>query len=922
MEKIKFNWKEYANCSRKASAEGMVLLKNDDKTLPLKKEDKISIFGRIQLDYYKGGMGSGGLVNVPYTIGIPEGLRAAGYKLNEELEDIYKEWVKDHPFDKGCGWATEPLSQEEMVLTEDIVEKAAKETEVAVIIIGRCAGEDKDSKPGKGAYLLRDEEETMLDLVCKSFKKTVVLLNVGGIMDMSWVDKYNPQAVLYVWQGGCEGGNAVADVVSGKVNPSGRMSDTLAVSLDSYPSTANYGNLEKNYYKEDIFVGYRYFESVAKDKVLYPFGFGLSYTDFSQELVSFDATAEKINVEIKVTNIGDVSGKESVQIYYSPASGKLSKPVINLIRYKKTTELNPGESEVLAFEFNVSEMSSYDDAGYTGEKSCFVLEPGKYEVLFGKNIRDTKAAGEINIDKLIVTEKLYEALSPIEEFERMVIRNGEIAYEKVPTRSYDLIDRINRKRPENREYTGDKGYKLVDVYDNKISMAEFVDQLSDNDLICASRGEGMCSVKVTPGIAGSFGGVTENLNKQFGIPIAGVADGPAGIRMDNGTTAFLLPIGTALACTFDEEIVTKLFEHLGIELLYNKIDSLLGPGINMHRNPLNGRNFEYFSEDPYLSGSMAVAELKGMHKYGVTGTIKHFVGNDQEAARHNANAIISERALREIYLKPFEMAVKQGDAYLIMSTYGPLNNIWTAGNFDLNTSVLRDQWGYKGMVMTDWWAKVNDERGGEINVQNTAPMIRAQNDVCMVCNSAETNSAGDTAEEGFKTGFITRGDLLRNAGNIFGAVIKSAVMKRFLGREDFEIEEINKPKSQYEKQIVMNRTVGKIGEPFSLDLDGISTEAGTNVQFPVKICEAGLYEITIKVRSDLGDLAQMNLTVSMNKTVLGVVNITGTKNEWIERKVSFMYPSAQECYFDFYFGQSGMDIGEITFNKTKDFIRH
>ena len=919
MEKVKFDWEEYAKCSRKAAAEGMVLIKNDKQALPLNKDEKISIFGRIQFDYYKGGMGSGGLVNAPYIIGIPEGLEAAGFSINQELVEVYKKWVETHPFDKGCGWATEPLSQIEMALDDDTVKNAAKESDVAIIIIGRCAGEDKDSEPGKGAYLLSDEEEIMLEKVCETFEKTIVLLNVGGIMDMSWVAKYNPAAVVYVWQSGCEGGNAVADVLSGKINPSGRMCDTLATSLDAYPSTANYGDIEKNIYKEDIFLGYRYFESVAQDKVLYPFGYGLSYTSFSQKVLDFERIEDRIKIDIEITNTGLVAGKDVVQIYYMPADGKLSKPVKNLIRYKKTAELLPGESEVIILTFNIDEMSSYDDGGYTGNKSCFVLEPGDYTVLIGENVRDTKVAGTFTIDELIITEKLEEALSPVEDFERMVVVDGKIASQSTPTRTYDLLNRIKENRPKDRACTGDLGYKFADVYNGKVTMEEFLDQLSDFDLICMSRGEGMCSVKVTPGIAGSFGGVTETLNKTFGIPIAGVSDGPSGIRMDNGTAAFLLPIGTALACTFDEVIVEELFEHLGLELLYNKIDALLGPGLNMHRNPLNGRNFEYFSEDPYLTGSMTVAELKGMHKYGVTGTIKHFVGNDQELSRHNANAVISERALREIYLKPFEMAVKQAGAYSIMTTYGPVNGLWTAGSYDLCTTILREQWDYDGFVMTDWWPKINDETGEDISIRNTSPMIRAQNDVFMVYNDALTNSNNDTAEEGFKKGVFTRGELLRNAANICRVIMKSPIMKRILGNEEFEIEEVNKPKGRFEKEITMNRVEKKIGEDLYLDLEGLCTDGGTNVQFPIKIVEPGQYQIDIKLRSDLGEVAQMNLTVSMNKTVLGTVNITGTKNEWIHRKVEFTCLSAPESYMDFYFGQSGMDIGEVKFTRIGDY---
>ena len=256
----------------------------------------------------------------------------------------------------------------------------------------------------------------------------------------------------------------------------------------------------------------------------------------------------------------------------------------------------------------------------------------------------------------------------------------------------------------------------------------------------------MCSPKATPGIASAFGGVTDSL-KAFGIPVAGCSDGPSGIRMDCGTIAFSLPNGTLLACTFNPELVEQLYEMEGMELRKNQIDTLLGPGMNIHRNPLNGRNFEYFSEDPCVAGTMAAAQLKGMGKYGVTGTIKHFAGNNQEFKRHDANGVVSERALREIYLKGFEIAVKEGHAYSIMSTYGPINGIWTAGSYDLLTTILRKDWGYQGMVMTDWWAKMNEE-GEEGSQSNTIPMVRAQNDVYMVVSDSASNSANDNTMEG------------------------------------------------------------------------------------------------------------------------------------------------------------------------------
>src|SRR5699024_7636431 len=279
---------------------------------------------------------------------------------------------------------------------------------------------------------------------------------------------------------------------------------------------------------------------------------------------------------------------------------------------------------------------------------------------------------------------------------------------------------------------------------------------SKEDLFHIVRGEGMSSPKVTPGIAGAFGGITEEL-KQLGILVAGCADGPSGIRMDSGTSAFSIPNGTALSCSFNEELSRELFEFMGLELRKNRIDSLLGPGINIHRNPLNGRNFEYFSEDPLLTGKMTVAQLKGMAKYDVTGTIKHFSCNNQEHSRNYANAILSERALREIYLKGFEMAVKEGNASSIMTSYGPINGLWTASNYDLLTTILREEWGFDGIVMTDWWAKGNDE-GETGSRKNISAMIRSQNDLYMVTRDAKLHAIDTNAAEELDMGKVTVGD--------------------------------------------------------------------------------------------------------------------------------------------------------------------
>lgn len=910
------DWMEYAKTARQMVAEGCVLVKNDDKALPLIKGERISIFGRIQSDYYKSGTGSGGMVNTPYVVSIPEGLKHSGtVTINEELVSIYDEWKKQNPFDQGVGWAQEPWCQKEMPLTDEVVMEAAGKSDAALIIIGRTAGEDKDNSATQGSYLLTDEEEAMLSIVCQHFERTIVVLNVGNIIDMKWVDRFQPKAVLYTWQGGSEGGNGIADVLTGKVSPCGKLSDTIAFDIEDYPSTKDFGSEERNFYTEDIYVGYRYFETVAKEKVSYPFGFGLSYTEFEIQTYDFLHNDNQISFQVSVTNRGKTAGKEVVQVYYCPPQGLLGKPFKNLIRFEKTKELQPGESQSFSIEIRPEEMASYDDSGMTGHKSCYVLEAGEYQLYAGSSVRHTTIAGSIEIQELKITQKCQAACVPVIPFQRLrpqvqtdgrVIRNTE----EVPLRAYDMAERIRENLPITLEQTGDKGIRLIDVKEGRASMKEFIAQLSNEDLIHISRAEGMCSAKATPGIAGAFGGVTESL-KGFGIPVAGCSDGPSGIRMDCGTMAFSHPNGTLIACSFNKELTEELYELEALELRKNKIDTLLGPGINIHRNPLNGRNFEYFSEDPYLTGMMAAAQLKGMHKYGVTGTIKHFACNNQELGRHTADSVVSERALREIYLKGFEHCVKESGAYSIMSTYGPLNGIWTGSNYDLLTTILRREWGFDGIVMTDWWAKLNDE-GSDGTRENTTAMVRAQNDLYMVCGDSKTNSNQDNTQEGLDSGTISRGELQRNAENICSVIMRFPIMDSFIGKEE-SIQEINVPESK--KAPVILQPAAELMEQVELDVRALRTEAGSDNQYSIHIPERGPYTGTIRMRSDLGELAQISLSILLNNHLISSMTINGTKGEWIEKEFGFEVFIAVDNYLDFYFAQSGMEIEKISIRK-------
>ena len=527
MKNYKLDFERYAVLARQATAEGCVLLENEGQALPLREGERVAVFGRMAFHYYKSGLGSGGLVNTRYVVGILDALKdCKEIRLDEKLMGIYEDWIRENPFDEGQGWGRVPWCQKEMEVTDEML-GCARDNDVSLVIIGRTAGEDQDNNAGPGSYCLTETEEDMIRRVCQVSKRTVVVLNVGNIIDMSWVEKYHPQAVLYAWQGGQEGGNGVADVLTGKVCACGKLTDTIAQSIEDYPSTENFGDPFKNYYKEDIYVGYRYFETFAKDKVLYPFGYGLSYTSFGIKAEILKNSEEELTVAAEVVNTGAVKGKEVVQVYAKVPQGKLGNPARRLIGFAKTGELKPGEKEEVVIVIPKYDLTSYDDSGVTGHKSCYVLEEGTYEIFVGSDVRSAEFAGCYE-EKFRVVEKLQEACAPVEKFSRMktvLMPDGsyQAVTEEVPVRTVDPQERRKQNLPETLAYTEDKGYKLVDVLDGKVSMENFVAQISEEDLIAMFRGEGMCSPKVTPGTAAAFGGVTESM-KALGIPVGCCAD--------------------------------------------------------------------------------------------------------------------------------------------------------------------------------------------------------------------------------------------------------------------------------------------------------------------------------------------------------------------------------------------------------------
>lgn len=914
MERI-LDWNKYLDTAAKMVSEGIVMLKNENNALPLDTDKEVAVFGRIQFHYYKSGTGSGGMVNVTKVVNILDGLIDNGVKVNEKLLDIYRKWDKENPFDLGEGWGGEPWSQKEMPLDEGLVKETAKSCETAIVIIGRTAGEEQDNRLEAGSYLLSDDEIEMLTVVRENFMKVVLLLNVGNIIDMTDINRIAPDAVLYVWQGGMTGGKGTADVLTGKVSPSGKLPDTIAYKASDYPSDANFGR-EKNrdIYAEDIYVGYRYFETFAKEKVLYPFGFGLSYTEFEIKTEKAEITEGAVKLSVSVKNIGSYKGKEVIEVYCEAPQGRLGKAARVLCGFEKTRELAPQEEQVVEIAVDISKLASYDDSGVTGNKSCYVLEAGEYKFYVGSDVRSAEYACSFEQGEDLVTERLTQSLAPVESFERIkpVCEGGafSIGREAVPVSEVDESARRLEKLPKEIAYTGDKGIKLWDVKNGKNTMDEFIAQLSDYDLSCIIRGEGMGSPRVTAGTASAFGGVSENLN-GFGVPAGCCSDGPSGMRLDCGTKAFSLPNGTMIASSFNKELTRELFALMGLEMAANKVDCLLGPGMNIHRHPLNGRNFEYFSEDPFLTGKMAAAELKGMAGAGVTGTIKHFCANNRETNRHFIDSVVSERAIREIYLKGFEIAVKEGGASSVMTTYGRVNGLWTAGNFDLNTVILREEWGFKGFTMTDWWANIN-VRGKEPDKTDFAAMTRAQNDVYMVCPDGEKND--DNTLAALENGGIERCELQRNAANICGFLLHTNALKRAEGigdtvkvinREDEEQED-DKPVQFY-----------KVDRDITLDLSDVDTKKGTSYSFALDLSNFGIYRVIVTASSTQSELAQIPMTLFSMGTAVGTFTFNGTGGKAVsmEKKTPMF---SRFTTFRIYFAQNGLDLHSIRFELTDE----
>lgn len=721
--------------SRKAACEGTVLLKNNQNLLPLKKGSKVAIFGKAQIDYVKGGGGSGD-VYCEYVRNIYEGLKLK--KDTVEIFDalsLYYQNEVEKAFKNGG--TTGMLKEVE--IPENLLNDAKKFADTAIITINRFSGEDWDRKnDGEDTYFaLSEQEKAMVETVCDNFERVIVLLNTGAMIDTSWFANNDKiQAALMIWQGGMEGGLATADILVGDENPSGKLVDTCAANFDDYPSSKGFHESEDYVkYTEDIFVGYRYFETIPgkKDCVIYPFGYGLSYTKFEFSNLTADCINDRIFVSVSVKNTGEYAGKEVVQVYYSAPENKITKPALELATFAKTKLLKPNESQVITVSFDVKDMTSYDDMGVI-ERNAYILEKGDYKIFVGNSVRNiTEAEYKFIAKEDIITEKLTEYCAP-EKLEKRLTATGE--YISVPNRTIERKTFAERYVCEEKIPTSKEEIKkLIDVVNGEISLDDFIAQLTDEEMIKLLIGQKNTGVANTDGMG--------NL-PEYGIPAPMTVDGPAGVRInpETGIRTTAFPVATMLACTWNTEILEEVGKAGAMEVKENNLSIWLTPALNIHRSPLCGRNFEYYSEDPLISGKMAAAMVKGIQSMGIVATPKHFACNNKETNRRESDSIVSERALREIYLKGFEICVREAKPKLIMTAYNIINGVRASENVELLTGILRGEWGYDGMITTDWY-----------NTASHSTEVVAGNDVRM------PSDAVSDLKEKYEAGEVTRNQM-------------------------------------------------------------------------------------------------------------------------------------------------------------------
>lgn len=828
---------------RRLAGECMVVLENDG-VLPLGSDvKKLALFGTGARHTIKGGTGSGD-VNVRESISIAQGMEAAGFQIvtgswldryDQILAETQEAYLKGiDAFTKETGKPSvayvfeHPFQEPEQ---PEIVETDVEDADAAIYVISRNSGEGKDRSAEKGDYYLSEVELQNIQFMTKHYKNCIVLLNVGGIIDLTALKAIEGvQAIVLVGQTGNIGGYAVADVLTAKTIPSGKLTDTWAKSYDDYPSSATFsyrnGNVDDEYYSDGIYVGYRYFDTFGV-MPLYCFGYGKGYTEFNIETKKVTADEKTVTVEVEVTNVGDTySGKEVVQVYYSAPDGVMEKPTQELAGFAKTKLLAPGEKDVVTITFATTDMASYD-----AYDAVWVMEEGEYTIRVGNSSRNTQAVAIIDLDETVKTLQLKQVMCDTEivkEIHHMIpIFDIEFDFAEKPTPFRIMLQAENFKmelveyeimRKVLKDDRSEEVLTLEDVKNGKATLDELTAQLTVEEMadLCVGTERGMGKGNVIGSasacVPGAAGDTTSRLLETRKIPNLILADGPAGLRLQKhfkvdhdgnklpGGEQFgmelvpfaddlpedaqdcyqfctAIPIATTLAQSWDVDLIQRMGEIVGEEMKQFHVHLWLAPGMNIHRNPLCGRNFEYYSEDPVLTGLCAAADTKGVQSHGGQGTtIKHFAGNNQEDNRMFTNAHISERALREIYLKGFEIAVKTAQPYAIMTSYNLINGVHAANNYDLLQNVARDEWGFEGLVMTDWYTSQDTSMMGMVSPSgkythsDSAQCVKAGNDLQMPGCQQNVDDLIEAVKAGKR---ITKADLQYCAKHILAIALKT-----------------------------------------------------------------------------------------------------------------------------------------------------
>ena len=829
--------KAHLKTVRERAGECVVVLKNNG-FLPITSEGPlVALFGRGARHTIKGGTGSGD-VNSRTTVTIEQGLINAGFKITgnvwlDRFDTIFDEHIREY-LDRIGRKAEEMGIPPAMVMftdapgepvvpgisDEDIASSAA---DTAIYIISRNSGEGGDRFFEKGDYLLTDTEVSDIKKISLSYEHTVVLLNVGGIIDAAPLMEIDGiDSILLVSQLGAGGGDIIADVLTGRSDPSGRLTDTWAKRYDDYPGAKDFshnnGDTDDEYYNEGIYIGYRYFDSFSVEP-LFPFGFGLGYTAFEMTSSEVELNGSRVTVRTTVLNTGDRAGRETVQVYVSAPEGRIDKPYQELRAYKKSPLIKPGENAVVETSFDMKDCASFS----TGD-AARILEKGCYLVRVGRNSRDTSVAAVISVGEDIITEKLSNLLRPDADLNELKnpgrYWDDDISGIKVLELDASSVSTYTASytpgRPGYEDKRAGEFITFDDVVSGNATVEELVAQLDPEALgrICCGEFEsdylselnivGSASLLV-PGAAAESTSKYEDDRK---IPKMILADGPAGLRLQphfiadgNGERIIggeifglcfnpfpenlpedtahyyqyctAIPIATALAQSWDLDYIEDLGKIVGDEANQFFVHFWLAPGMNIHRNPLCGRNFEYYSEDPLIAGMCAAYDTKGVQSHkGVGTTIKHFACNNQEDNRMFSNSHVSERALRDLYLRGFEIAVKESSPMALMTSYNLLNGIHTANNRELITNVMRDEWGFDGVVMTDWFTTQDGDFQGEMTHKyhnsTSAECIAAGNDWIMPGMRRDVDNIKDALDKGK----LKKGELQFCAANVLRAALK------------------------------------------------------------------------------------------------------------------------------------------------------